>query len=102
MRAALASAFIVLLVIAIWMLGPMMREPDPVSLTPDQLAQMNRMLAIPDRTPDEWQAACAIPYDFGPSERGSGRCSMQVIVDCPPDCGVYKTLQEDKLLRRIW
>lgn len=100
MKTILVVLAVCLSLFLIWFWHPE-REPDPTPLTSDQLAQMQRMLAIPDRTPEEWQATCAISYDFGPQERGTGHCSIQVIVDCPPDCGVYKLLQEDKLLHRI-
>jgi hypothetical protein len=50
---------------------------------------------------EEWERFCGVRYDFGPGERGQHHCSIQVIADCPPDCGTFKMLREDRLLRRV-
>jgi hypothetical protein len=59
--------------------------------------QMHRMLQQPAWTPEQWSAFCE---QTSPNE-GVQHCGMAVIVDCPPDCGVYALLQHDPFLRRI-
>ena len=59
---------------------------------PVDIALMQQLLQPPDWNPAGWEAFC--------SQRR--RCVMTAEVSCPPDCGVYKLLIEDRLLRRIW
>jgi hypothetical protein len=59
--------------------------------------QMHRMLQQPAWTAEQWSEFCE---QTSPGE-GAQHCGMAVIVDCPPDCGVYALLQHDPFLRRI-
>ena len=68
----------------------------PKSATVIDIEGMRRMLTMPDFTAAQWQEFC------DPSQKGDYHCSIQVVVDCPPDCGVYRILRNDTLLRRIW
>ena len=90
--------FIPLLIMVACVSSP---EPQPM-WTPEQREYWRTTFETPTRSPDEWQAACGKTWDFGPNDRGQTHCSIQVVVDCPPDCGVYKILVEDELLRRVW
>lgn len=101
----IAGVVFVVLLVGWLMADPIPHPATPLdwsTLTPEQQAYYRKMFETPILTPDEWEARCGTKYDFGPNERGQGHCSIQVVVDCPPDCGVYKILQEDRLLRRIW
>ena len=70
--------------------------PPRVSMDVD-VDQMHRMLQQPDWTAEQWSAFCE---QTSPGE-GAQHCGMAVIVDCPPDCGVYALLKHDPFLRRI-
>ena len=72
-------------------------ESPPVLSTHVDIEQMHTMLAQPDWTADQWSAFC----EQTSKGEGAQHCGMQVIVDCPPDCGVYALLQHDPFLRRI-
>lgn len=72
------------------------------ALSPEEQAAWHKILDTPILSPDEWQKACGTSGTIGPTEVWTNHCTIQVVVDCPPDCGVYKILREDKLLRRIW
>ena len=81
------------LVIVVVMIG--CEQPPPMATEIDVVA-MKRMLTMPEFTPEQWQEFC------DPSKKGDYHCSIQVVVDCPPDCDVYRILRNDQLLRRIW
>ena len=83
-----------LLLLASCMMGC---EAAPVISTHVDIDQMHTMLEQPDWTADEWSAFC----EQTSKGEGAQHCGMQVIVDCPPDCGVYALLQHDPFLRRI-
>jgi hypothetical protein len=68
-----------------------------ISTYPVDIEQMNKMLEQPHWTADQWSAFCEQTSEG----EGAQHCGMQVIIDCPPDCGVYALLQHDKFLRRI-
>ena len=72
------------------------------ALSPQEQAAWHKAVDTPILSPNEWQASCGTTGRIGPNEVWSNRCTIQVVVECPPDCGVYKILREDKLLRRIW
>mgnify|MGYP001500421847 CR=1 FL=1 len=55
-----------------------------------------RRMQGPLLSPEQWQAHC------DPLGGGQNVCTIQVQVDCPPDCATYKILIEDRLLRRVW
>lgn len=70
----------------------------------DPVPQMRTVAMMPQRvvlTADEWQAFCGRHVELG-DERIDNHCTINVVVDCPPDCGVFKILQDDSLLRRVW
>ena len=73
------------------------KGPPRVSMDVD-VDQMHRMLQQPAWTAEQWSAYCE---QTSPGQ-GAQHCGMQVVVDCPPDCGVYALLQRDTLLRRVW
>ena len=85
---------VALLLLALCMIGC---ETQPVISTTVDIEQMNKMLEQPDWTAEQWSAFC----EQTSAGEGAQHCGMQVIVDCPPDCGVYALLQHDKFLRRV-
>ena len=85
------SVFVGLLLFA--MMG--CNQPPQMATVVD-LDVMRRMLAVPDLTAEQWQAEC------DPENTREHHCTLQVVVECPPDCGVYRILRNDKLLRRMW
>ena len=98
------AGVLVVLVCLGWVLAPPIQEPAVVhsEVSLEQQVYWRKIFEPPILTPDEWKAQCGTPYDFGPTERGHNHCTIQVVVDCPPDCSVYKILIEDRLLRRLW
>jgi hypothetical protein len=83
-----------LLLLVLCMIGC---EAEPVISTHVDIEQMHKMLEQPHWTAEEWSAFCEQTSEG----EGAQHCGMQVIIDCPPDCGVYALLQHDKFLRRI-
>lgn len=99
-----ASLVLVMLVAGVFVTDQPAMLPEAGPITPEAQAYMRQLLATPVLTPDEWQRACDPMHGkkFAGVESLDSHCSIQVVVDCPPDCGVYKILREDKLLRRVW
>jgi len=73
-------------------------EAPPRLATHVDVKQMEQMLDRPHLSPEEWQDYCATPALDGQSSH----CSIAVQIDCPPDCGVYQLVYEDRLARRMW
>lgn len=72
-------------------------DTPPQTSSAVDVQQMREMLALPTWTDDEWQEWCSRT-----TEGESGHCSVVVQVDCPPDCGIYRLVREDRLARRLW
>lgn len=70
---------------------------------PIDMESFRKTFETPIMSPDEWEAQCnPMKGKAWGNERLDSHCTIQVVVDCPPDCGVYKILREDKLLRRVY
>lgn len=69
----------------------------PGMATTVDVEQMRQMLDAPAWTDAQWQQWCK---DSAPGE--AGHCTIEVQIDCPPDCGIYRLVREDRLARRRW
>jgi hypothetical protein len=68
----------------------------PPRVSPEvDLPQMRRLLEPPHLTAEEWERNCV-------GRDGRVLCSIIVQIDCPPDCGIYRLVREDRLARRVW
>lgn len=98
------AAIVVGMLFVGWLNADPMPSGEPVTMTDAQREAIHKMLETPILSPEEWQKSCDPMHGqkWASGESLDSHCSIQVVVDCPPDCGVYKTLKEDKLLRRVW
>tara|TARA_R110002110_G_scaffold140472_1_gene327764 strand:- start:480 stop:797 length:318 start_codon:yes stop_codon:yes gene_type:complete len=74
------------------LVSPSCDDPTPLDV---DIQVMQRMLAEPDWTPDEWERWC------DPMGGGASRCVLVVELSCPPDCGVYVSMRQNPLARVI-
>lgn len=71
-------------------------DTPPRMATTVDVEQMQQMLDAPAWTDAQWQQWCE---DTAPDR--AGHCTIVVRIDCPPDCGIYRLVREDRLARRL-
>lgn len=96
--------------ILVWVFIPLPRQQADIPWQPLTQEQENywHVFGVPDLTVALWEEACggpampvaelALPFYVNSV---LPHCTIQVAVECPPDCDLYKVLREDTSLRRI-